>query len=159
MTLTTTVVGLSLVLEDTDLAFLTLFKNLAGYLGASYVGLTDLYVISGYEKNFVECYFCAFFNVQFFDGNNLTFFNNVLFSTCFDNCVHLCTSSLLYSPMQAAFLHFREPYSCGCVMALMYNDLTIIQKEMGNVNSWILKFLSLTGLWARGLWIDAFGGK
>lgn len=65
MTLTTTVVGLSLVLEDTDLAFLTLFKNLTGYLGASYVGLTDLYVISGYEKNFVECYFCAFFNVQF----------------------------------------------------------------------------------------------
>ena len=85
MTLATAVVGLSLVLEDTDLAFLTLFKDLACYLGTCYVGLANLDVISGNQKNFIKSYFSAFFNVQFFDGNNLAFFNNVLFSTGFDN--------------------------------------------------------------------------
>ena len=108
MALAAAVVGLSLVLEDTDLAFLTLFKNLACYLGTCYVGLANLDVISGNQKNFIKSYFSAFFNVQLFAGNNLAFFNNVLFSTGFDNCVHLCTSSLLYSPMQAAFLHFQS---------------------------------------------------
>lgn len=65
MTLAAAVVGLSLVLEDTDLAFLTLFKNLACYLGTCYVGLANLDVISGNQKNFIKSYFSAFFNVQF----------------------------------------------------------------------------------------------
>ena len=47
MTLAAAVVGLSLVLEDTDLAFLTLFKNLACSLSTCYVGLANLDVISG----------------------------------------------------------------------------------------------------------------
>ncbi|WP_303051636.1 hypothetical protein [uncultured Dialister sp.] len=45
---------------------------------------------------------------------------------------------------------FSKPYSCGCVMAPMYNDLIIIQKEMGDVNTYILRFLRLMGLTAQG---------
>ena len=107
MTLTTTIVGLSLVFENTDFLFLALFKNLAGYFSTCNGGLANLYFITGNEKNFVKSYFSAFFSVQFFDGNNLTLFDTVLFTTGFNDCVHLCTSSLLYSPDAAALWHLK----------------------------------------------------
>ncbi len=107
MTLTTTIVGLSLVFENTDFLFLALFKNLAGYFSTCNGGLANLYFITGNEKNFVKSYFSTFFSVQFFDGNNLTFFDTVLFTTGFNDCVHLCTSSLLYSPDAAALWHLE----------------------------------------------------
>ena len=107
MTLTTTIVGFSLVFENTDFLFLALFENLGGYLSTCNGGLANLNIITGYEKNFVKSYFSAFFSVQFFYGDNLTFFNTVLFTTGFNDCVHLCTSSLLYSPDAAALRHLE----------------------------------------------------
>ena len=117
MTLATTVVGLSFVFENTNLSAFPLFQNLASNLRACNGWLTDLYAVAGYEKNFIKSYFCACFNVQFFNGNDFAFFNAVLFTTGFDNCVQ-CAPPLYYTRrIWQLTKAFTEPSPCGCVMA------------------------------------------
>ena len=128
MTLATTVVGLSFVFENTNLSAFTLFQNLASNLCACNGWLTDLYAVAGYEKNFIKSYFCACFNVQFFNGNDFAFFNAVLFTTGFDNCVHVCTSSLLYSPNMAAYESIYGAVSVRLRHGTLYNDLIILSE-------------------------------
>ena len=92
MTLTTTVVGLCLVLENTDLRTFALFQNLSGYFRIGNGGLANLDIVSSYEENLVKGYFCADFRVKLFHGQLLAYFYAVLLSACFDNSVHVCTS-------------------------------------------------------------------
>ena len=117
MALATTVVGLSFVFENTNLSAFTLFQNLASNLCACNGWLTDLYAVAGYEKNFIKSYFCACFNVQFF--NVMTLPSSTQY--CLPPVLiiaYMCAPPLYYTRrIWQLTKAFTEPSPCGCVMA------------------------------------------
>lgn len=102
MSLATTIIGFCFVLKNTDFLFFALCKNLSSNFSPCNSWLSNLNRITGYKKNFFKSYFITCSYIQFLNSNNFAFLNAVLLSTCFYDCVHVCTSFILYSPYTAA---------------------------------------------------------
>lgn len=99
MTLAFPIVGFCSVFENKDLIGFALFCNLGGYFSACNSRSPYFYIaIVDYSQDIIENDFLAFFNVQFFNVQYIAFADAVLFATCTDNSVHICTSLIQDSP-------------------------------------------------------------
>ncbi len=99
MTLAFPIVGFCSVFENKDLISFALFSNLGGYFSACNGRSTHFYIaIVDNSQNFVKNDFLSFFNEQLFNIQHVAFADTVLFATCTDNSVHICTSLIQDSP-------------------------------------------------------------
>src|SRR5574344_119260 len=92
MTLTLTIVGLSLILEDQNLLVLALSLYLSGNLGTinyrlAYYNLAVLY----YSQNLIKSNNVALSSLQLLNSNNIALSYLVLLATSLNNCVHSST--------------------------------------------------------------------
>ena len=110
MTLAFAIVGFCSVFENKNLISFALFSNFSSYFSACNSRIAYLYIaVVDYSQNIVKNDFLAFFNVQFFDVQHITFTDAVLFAAGTNNCVHVCTSLIQDSPNTVLLPEFQEP--------------------------------------------------